>query len=163
MNEKPPASRASQELADLLADSAKTETEIARAQRVAAAPAEVHQRRVHVALAAALPILVLVLTATLAWNPLMSLFEPTPPPAVATQQAQKILEGLVVEIESFRKDYNELPATLVDVGMPPRGEWSYTTSGGAPNKQYTVTGKLYGQVVTFDSAKTETKPPGQRP
>jgi hypothetical protein len=164
MNEKQQqASRASQELADMLADSAKVEAEVVRAKRVAAPPAEIRRRNVRAALIVAVPILVLALTVTFAWDPLMSLFEPTPSPAEAALQAQKTLEGLVAEIESFRKDYNELPATLVDVGMPPRGEWGYATSGSAQSKQYTVTGKLYGQVVTFDSAKAEAKPLTPRP
>jgi len=161
MNEKQQeASRASQELADQLANSATVEAETVRSQRTAVPSAQTRQRNVRVALAVAIPMLVLVLTATFAWGPLMSLFETTPPPAVAKQQAQTTLEGLVAEIESFRKDYNELPKTLVDIGVPARGEWRYSASG---NAQYTVAGTLFGQSVAFDSTRAEVKPAAPRP
>jgi hypothetical protein len=156
MNEKQQeASRASQELADQWANSATVEAETVRAQRIAVPPAETRQRNVRVALAVSVPILVLALIATLAWDPMMSLFETTPPPALAKQQAQTTLDGLVAEIESFRKDYNELPKTLVDIGVPARGEWRYSTSG---NAQYTVAGTLFGQSVAFDSARADARP-----
>jgi hypothetical protein len=161
MNEKQQqASRASQELADQLANSATAEAETARAQRIAVPPAQTRQRHVRVALGVAIPVLVLVLSATFFWDPLMSLFEATPPPALAKQQAQTALEGLVAEIESFRKDYDELPKTLVDIGVPARGEWRYSPSG---NAQYTVTGTLFGQSVAFDSTTAEARPAAPRP
>lgn len=161
MNEKQQqASRASQELANRLADSATVEAETVRALRLAVEPAQARQRNVRVALVVAVPILVLVLIATFAWNPLMSLFENTPPPALATQQAQRMLEALVGEIESFRKDYNELPKTLVDVGVPARGDWRYVPSGSA---HYKVTGTLFGQSVAFDSTRAEARPAAPRP
>jgi hypothetical protein len=161
MNEKQQqASRASQELADQLANSATVEAETVRAQRIAVPSAQTRQRNVRVALVVAVPMLVLALTATLAWDPLMSLFEATPPPALAKQQAQTTLEGLVAEIESFRKDYNELPKNLVDIGVPARGEWHYSAAG---NAQYTVTGTLFGQSVAFDSTKAEPRPAAPRP
>ena len=77
-----------------------------------------------------------------------SLFEAKPPPAAARQEAQATLSMLIEDIERFRQDYNELPETLVEIGVPPRGRWTYAAVG---EKDYRLRGSLYGQDVTFDS------------
>jgi hypothetical protein len=105
------------------------------------------QRGVLVSLTIATPILVAVLMMNFAGPFLASLFETKPPAAVAREEAQKTLAALVGEIEAFRKDYNELPETLVEIGVPSRGTWTYVPLG----KQYRVKGSLYGQSVSFDS------------
>jgi hypothetical protein len=150
MTEHEHTPRESQRLADLLVDSATADQIHQRehAERVAVPSAIARQRVVHVALAMAVPILIAVLLVNFAWQPLMSLFEDRPSPAIASQQAQEMLDALVIDIDAFQDDYNELPATLVDIGVPPRGEWSYAVLGHA---QYKVRGTLYGQVVSFDS------------
>jgi hypothetical protein len=161
MTEPPRTPSASQQLVDEFADSAIVEQRVAREKRIAAAPAPVdRQRSVRVALAIAVPILIAVLVVTLAWEPLVALFEPSPSPEVARLQAQETLDALVVRIDSFHKDYSHLPATLVEVGVPPSGRWSYLPSG---NTQYTVSGMLFGQAVSFDSARIAPKPAGERP
>ena len=40
-----------------------------------------------------------------------------------------MLGSLVDEIEMFRRDYNELPETLVEIGVPSRGRWTYAVLG----------------------------------
>lgn len=151
----PGPSSASQRLADELADSAVVEHRTERARRVVV-PSTVSRRRVvGASLAVAVSVLTVLLVATFAWEPLLSLFEPTPSPEMANRQAHEMLDALVDDIDAFRKDYDELPATLVDIGVPPRGEWSYTATSGT---QYTVRGTLYGQAVSFDSASVASSP-----
>ena len=77
-----------------------------------------------------------------------SLFETPPTPAAARDDVQRTLETLVADIDLFRKNYNELPESLVEIGVPPRGTWKYTVTGAL----YRVEGTYYGQKVSFDSA-----------
>ena len=147
----------SQRLADQLAESAITERETVRAARIAVPSRVTRERVVYVALALAVPILLGVLLATFAWQPLMALFEPAPSPAMARQQAQEMLDALVGEVDAFRRDYDVLPATLVEVGVPPRGQWSYTAFGDA---HYKIECSCYGQIVRFDSTLAKPKPAG---
>ncbi len=74
-------------------------------------------------------------------------FETPPSPAVARQEAQKTLDTLVADVDPFRKDYDELPSTLAEVGVPARGQWSYAATGNI----YRLRGTLYGQNVSFDA------------
>ena len=150
---------ASQQLVDQLADCAVIEQQEERARRVVVRSTMTRQRVSRTALVVAVPILIAVLVATVAWQPLMSLFETAPSPAMASQQAQAMLDALVVDIDAFQEDYDELPATLVDVGVPPRGQWSYAT---VDRTRYRVQGKLYGQVVSFDSASAGSRPAKER-
>ena len=139
---------ASQQLADELANSAIIEQRTERAQRVVVSSAMTRRRAVRVSLAIALPILIAVVLAEFAWQPLMRLFETAPPPDIARQQAQEMMDAVVFGVESFRKDYKTLPVTLVDIGVPPRGRWRYTAAGNG----YTVEGSLYGQDLRFESS-----------
>jgi hypothetical protein len=160
MKEQGSTPSASQQLANELADSAVADHQRLRAERVPVPSTITRQRVVRVSLAVAIPILIAVLVATFAWQPLMSLLEPALSPAMASQQAQEILDALVIEIDAYRKDYDALPATLVDIGVPPRGQWSYVPSG---NAQFKVQGTLYGQVVSFDSTSAAVRPTQERP
>ena len=151
----PDAVSASQRLADELADSAVIEHRTERAQRVVVPSTVTRQRVVRVSLAAAVSVLIALLLATFAWEPLLSVFAPAPSAEAATRQAHEMLDALVVEIDAFRKDYHELPATLVDIGVPPRGQWRYTATS---HTQYIVEGRIYGKVVSFDSASAAASP-----
>jgi hypothetical protein len=94
------------------------------------------------------PILLVVLVTNVFGRSLMDLITPAPPPAIARQQAQETLDAVVKEIESFHHDYSELPDVLAEVGVPPRGAWAYLKK---PGGRYQVAGRMYGQIVTFDS------------
>jgi hypothetical protein len=144
---KPPPS-ASQALVDGLVEAADAEALTAIRSRTAASSGRSRQRAVTVALVCAVPVLVALLLAEFAWPPLIGLFEPTPSPAIAHQQAQAMLDVVVTDIRSFQKDYHQLPSTLVEVGLPARGQWTYVTL--SPSR-YRVQGTVYGQSVTFDS------------
>lgn len=78
----------------------------------------------------------------------VELITPRPAPAVARQQVQVLLDGVVQGIESFRHDYASLPKALVEVGVPARGSWTYSPK---PGGRYQVVGTMYGQIVIFDS------------
>jgi hypothetical protein len=78
----------------------------------------------------------------------IDLITPNPPPEVARQLAQGVLDDVVRGIEAFRHDYATLPKELVEVGVPARGSWTYSLK---PGGRYQVTGTMSGQVVTFDS------------
>ena len=143
-----PPPNASQDAANQIFESADAERQKIIDARVVLPPAISRARAVRVALLIAVPVLAAVLLVNFAWQPLVALFEPWPPPAAARAQAQTALDALVLDIEAFRKDYGELPRTLVEIGVPPRGRWSYT---GLGKSQYRVQGTLYGQAVSFDS------------
>lgn len=118
-----------------------------QAEERAAAPAPVSRERVAYAGVALLtPVFVVVLLVNVLGVSPLSYFEPAPTPEAARQEAQQMLKALVADIEAFRTDTNELPDALVQVGIPPRGHWSYTNAG---NGAYRLQGTLYGQTVTF--------------
>jgi hypothetical protein len=145
---RPPPNEAQNAANEIFADADAERRQII-AERVAVPPAVSRERAVRIALFIAVPVLAAVLLVTFAWRPLISFLEPWPAPAVARAQAQSALDELVREIEAFRKDYDELPGTLVEIGVPARGEWSYAAAG---NGHYRVQGTLYGQTVNFDSS-----------
>jgi hypothetical protein len=155
MPSRPPPN-GSQNAANQIFDAADVEREKIIASRVVVPPAISRQRTVRLALVMAVPVLVAVILVNFAWQPLVSFFEPWPEPAAARAEAQTALDALVLDVEAFRKDYGHLPAKLVDIGVPPRGRWSYA---GVDNAHYRVQGTLYGQDVSFDSSRAAVKRP----
>ena len=131
-----------------LADSEQVERQKASAERAAPHTSLGRRRATLMSLVAAVPILIAVVTVNFAGDTLTSWFETRPSASVAREEAQRTLNDLVVEIEAFRKDYSELPETLVEVGMPSRGRWTYTA---IDKSHYTVQGSMFGQAVSFDS------------
>lgn len=107
------------------------------------------ERVVLASLVAGIPILVVLVLINIVGLSFGQWLETRPSPAAAQQEAQDTLNTLVIDIEAFRKDYNELPESLVEIGVPARGQWSYSVSG--PNN-YRVQGTLYGQRVSFDGS-----------
>jgi hypothetical protein len=146
----------SQDAANQIFDAADSERQRIIAARVVVPPAISRQRTVRLGLLIAVPVLVAVLLVNFAWQPLVSFFEPWPAPAAARVQAQTALDALVLDVESFRKDYGHLPAALIEIGVPPRGRWSYA---GLDNAHYRVQGTLYGQDVSFDSSRSAVRRP----
>jgi hypothetical protein len=108
-----------------------------------------------IALLVALPVLGILYATNIKGLSLADLFTPAPTPAVARQQAEQAVHLVVREIESFKKDYSELPYSLTEVGTPVDGDWSYTKT---PGNQYQIALRFYGQVVTFDSRRAEPAP-----
>jgi hypothetical protein len=106
------------------------------------------ERIVLVSLAIAVPIFLVVLAVSVFGVSPATLFETPPSPAAARAEAQRTLNALVADIESFRKDYKTLPQSLIEVGRPAKGTWTYTLASGA----YRVQGTLYGQTVNFTAA-----------
>jgi hypothetical protein len=111
-------------------------------------PGRTRERRVRLALACTTPILSAILLVGFVAPVREFLFEKRLTPEVARQEARQTLDALVAGIESFRRDYNELPESLFEIGVPPRGQWTYDVSGKAA---YRVRGSLQGQHVAFDS------------
>lgn len=143
-----PSPSASQALVDGLVDAVDAEALTATLHRAARSSGRSRQRAVTLTFVCAVPVLVAVLLAEFARPQLMGLFEPTRSPAIARQEAQAMLEVVVTDIRSFQKDYHQLPSSLVEIGLPARGQWTYVTL--SPSR-YRVEGKVYGQSVTFDS------------
>jgi hypothetical protein len=108
----------------------------------------IRQRRAKWSLAIAASILIALQVVGFGVPFVESYFEARPPEAVARQEAQTMLNSLVDEIERFRQDYDELPESLVEIGVPPHGKWTYAVRG---TKDYSLRGRVYGQPVTFDS------------
>jgi hypothetical protein len=103
------------------------------------------ERIVLVALAISLPIFVLILAVNVFDVSPASFFETPPSPSAARASAQQTLDGLVIDIELYRRDYKKLPQSLIEVGRPEKGIWTYTVSG----ETYRIQGTLYGQTVNF--------------
>jgi hypothetical protein len=117
-------------------------------------------RVVAVALVLALPVLTVLVVANIRGESLMEWLTPDPSPAVSLHLAQAALDAAVGRIEAFRSDYSQLPSGLAEVGVPARGEWTFTKTSGS---QYRVVLRMYGQVVTFDSSQLKPPLPGRRP
>jgi hypothetical protein len=131
----------------------------AQAERAATIDGWLSRRRaVTVALILALPVLAILVVTTIRGESLVELFTPNPPPATSLQQAQVALDSLIGRIERFRSDYSELPSGLAEVGVPSRGEWTFTKTAG---NQYQVVLRMYGQVVAFDSSQRKAAPVGR--
>lgn len=107
------------------------------------------QRACQAGLAVGVPLLIAILVMNLTGTSWRSLFESRPPDAVARYEATRLLDRLVVDIEAFRKDYDALPERLDEIGLPERGTWTYTATGGG---HYRIQGTVYDQRVSFDSS-----------
>jgi hypothetical protein len=121
-----------------------------RAASVEARPVDTRRRASIVGLAVGVPILIAVLAVNVGGLSIKSLFAPRPAAPVARQEARELLAALVGEIEGFREDYDALPRTLAEVGIPPRGSWTYEITA---NGRYRVQGTLYGQRVGFEAPR----------
>ena len=135
---------------EIFALAAKDTEERARATAVNAranAPSAVsRQRAVLASLSVAVPLFIGVLAVNVYGLSVTSLFETPPSPTVAREEAQRTLDGLVADVEQFWKDTNELPESLVEIGVPARGDWTYSIGAG---NTYQLHGTLYGQTVSF--------------
>ena len=98
----------------------------------------------------ALPVLATLIAVAFFSDSLMEMVTPAPSPEIAHAQAQADLDFAVREIEAFRADFSALPETLVQVGAPRRGDWTYTRGGDG---RYQLVRRLHGQVVTFNGAQ----------
>jgi prepilin-type N-terminal cleavage/methylation domain-containing protein len=159
------AQRLANELFDLANEQQQERQERQKesARRAPAHQGHSRERATMVSLAVAMPILIAILTMSFGGEFLKSLFETQPSPAVARQEAQRMLDDLVVEIETFRKDYHELPESLLEIGIPSRGRWTFAAVG---KSDYRMQGSLYGQAVSFvkeDAMMLTEAPPGRRP
>lgn len=130
----------------------RTNERRAAVEAAAAPPGQTRQRLTLAALAVAVPLLALSFITNVLGVSLRSLFTPDPPAPVARSQAEDALRQAVQEIESYRRDYAELPTTLSQVGVPVNGEWSYVYSDG----QYRLGLRLYSETVSFDSSRQGT-------
>ena len=105
-------------------------------------------RMVLIAFLLALPLLALVVTVNVMDKSLAELFTSKPGPQVSQQLAQESLDAMVKRIDSFHDDYDALPTNLAEVGLPPQGDWTWAPRGAG---QYSVTVKMFGQSLTFDT------------
>jgi hypothetical protein len=153
MAEQAPGGR--QQAANQIFEEAVAEQQQVIARRVVVPGGVTRQRYVQIALAVSVPVLVVVLLVSFAGPFLASWLETAPSPAVARQEAQKELDTLVAGIEAFRKDFNDVPKALVEVGIPERGRWSYSVIGAG---RYRVQGALYGEAVSFTSPDRQDVP-----
>jgi hypothetical protein len=125
-----------------------------------ARPAFTRDRAARIGLAVAVPVLITVVGINVAGDTVRSWFEPRLSPSAAREQAQKSLDSIVQDIEAFREDYSELPESLVEAGMPPRGQWKYQV---LDRGHYKIEGRLHGQVVSFDSTRATARSVDGRP
>ena len=114
-------------------------------------PGLTRQRAVLAGLVVSLPILISVVAINFTDRPLASLLETKPSPAIAREKATRTLDGLVAEVEAFRDDYDELPQSLVEVGLPSEGQWSYAVIADG---RYSISGTLHGQAVRHESSRS---------
>jgi hypothetical protein len=141
---------ARQLVTEAIDDVTRQETAIAT-QRAASTGQRKRERAARLALVVTLPALAIVLALHFGGPTLAALLTPRPSPEVARQQAEQTLQSLVADIEAFREDYEELPESLAEVGIPARGDWQYTrTDGGS----FTLDGTLDGERVSFDSRRS---------
>ena len=101
-----------------------------------------------VAFAVSLPVLAVLVVTNMTNRSLGELLLPAPTPQTAEQLTHEAMDAVVKRVESFRSDYSELPRNLVEVGVPPHSEWTYTPRAGG---QYQITVKMLGRSLTFDA------------
>lgn len=127
-------------------DKRRADIELARA--TATPP---RQRASFAGLLIAIPAFVALLVVGFTDWSLSELLESRPSAPAAREQAEKMLDGLVADIEAFRNDYHELPERLIEIGIPARGEWTYSPLS---KDHYKIEGALYGQRVSFNSSSS---------
>jgi hypothetical protein len=125
-----------------------------------ASPALTRDRAAGIGLTVAVPVLIAIVGINFAGDTLRSWFEPRPSSSAVREEAQKSLDSIVRDIEAFREDYNELPESLVEAGMPSRGQWKYQV---LDQRHYRIEGRLHGQVVSFDSTRATARAVDRRP
>ena len=108
------------------------------------------ERNVRAALAAALPILALLVIPTVTGRPLRAYFESSPSAVVALQQARDAVGSMVADLAAFIEDYDALPDSLAEIGVPLDGEWTYNPIDAG---SYTIALKWHGQIASFDSTR----------
>jgi hypothetical protein len=67
--------------------------------------------------------------------------------AVDRARADAMLKTMVEDVQAFRADYAELPASLAELGLPAEGEWRYTKIG---NDRYRIHVSLGAHTATID-------------
>jgi len=147
---KTPRTAAQQSANEIFARAKEERVEIqkVRAEQAKAGSKVSRERATTIALAVSAPFLVALVVFNVVGLSVSSMFETPPTPAAARQEVQRTLDTFVADIEAFRKQYNELPESIVEIGTPGRGTWSYVVSGST----YRIQGSLYGQNVSFNSA-----------
>ena len=138
---------------DILELASEQTTQLAQARAAGVPPPASRRLRARgslIGLVVSVPILAILVVANVWDISLVDLFTPAPTPEIARQLTQDTLDGVVEGIESFRQDYAALPTSLVEVGVPSRGTWTYSKT---PGGHYQVVGEMYGQSVTYDSAQ----------
>jgi hypothetical protein len=114
------------------------------------APALSRQRITLIALCASLPVLAVLVSVTFFGDSLAETLSPPLSPQIVREQAQGDLDAAVKDIEAFRADFSTLPQTLTQIGVPTRGDWTYTKGSDG---HYQVVRALHGQVLTFNSVQ----------
>jgi hypothetical protein len=132
-----------------VADVARTAERRAAVEASLPTPGQRRQRAVLAALLVTLPVLAFSFMVNVMGIPVRSLFAQDPPPALARRQAEDTLQQAVQEIESYKRDFDELPTTLAQVGVHAKGDWSYQFSRG----QYRLMLRMHNQTVEFDSSQ----------
>jgi hypothetical protein len=138
-----------------LAAEERRELRKVRAKSAHAASTITRARVCLVLLAVSAPMLIASVLINVVGVSVTALFETPPAPAVAREEAQRTLDALVLDIETFNKHYNELPESLTEIGVPSRGTWTYAPVG---KTSYRIHGALYGQHVSFDAAAAASRP-----
>ena len=142
-----PADERQQIISAALDDVARTQRRRAAIEAVESTRKPMRDRASLVGLIALLPVLGLLVVSNVTGQSLTALLRPSPPPAEARGRAEEALWIVVEDVESFRRDYSELPGSLAEVGLPVNGDWSYVPSG----EHYQITLTYHGQTVRFDS------------
>jgi hypothetical protein len=118
----------------------------ARLQRETVPVLSPRERWTRIALVVAVP----VLAALVIWNVTSTrlMAQRLILPTMSREDVEAALKAVVEEIEAFKADYGELPASLAEIGLPPAGEWRYTR---VADGRYRVDVTLGGHAVSADS------------
>jgi hypothetical protein len=116
-----------------------------RLQRDAVAVLSTRERWARIGLVIASP----VLAGLVIWNVTSTrvMAERLILPAMTREEVEAEVRAVVDDIEAFKADYGELPASLAEVGLPTEGVWRYTR---VADGRYRVDATLGGQAVSVD-------------
>jgi hypothetical protein len=150
MSSEHPSPNNARELAEQAIDDAMEDlaqrNEI-RAKREAALLAQPRRDRLaRIGLLIALPVLLVVGARTSGGTLLAARLTGTAT-AVDRARANAMLKTMVEDVQAFRADYAELPASLAELGLPAEGEWRYTRVG---NDRYRIEVSVGGYTAGVD-------------
>lgn len=103
-----------------------------------------------------MPVLAVLLLSNLAGVSFDGFLRPRPSPTLARRQAEQALSLVVADLRAFVEDYDELPESRAEIGVPIDAVWRYTVT---TESHFRVGVTWHGQHTEFESWRRPPRMP----